>query len=48
VQENIEAAVEVAVEEAMRISVDPLPIGPGNWQSGKANGEEEMEGVADE
>jgi hypothetical protein len=47
-QENIKAAVEAAVEEAMRILVDPLPIGPGNWQGGKANGEEEMEGVANE
>ncbi len=47
-QENIEAAVEAAVEEAMRISVDPLPIGPGNGQGGEANGEEEMEGAADE
>ncbi len=40
--------VEAAVEEAMRISVDPLPIGPGNGQGGEANGEEEMEGAANE
>jgi len=30
VQEIIKAAEEVAVEEAMRISADPLPVGTGN------------------
>jgi len=29
-QDTFEAAEEAAVEEAMRISADPLPIGAGN------------------
>ena len=43
-QENIKAAVEAAVEEAMRISVDPLPIGPRDWQGCEGNGDK---GTAD-
>jgi hypothetical protein len=34
-QEIIEAA-----EEAMRISADPLPFGPRNWQGCEGNGED--------
>jgi hypothetical protein len=44
-QEMIEAAVEAAVEKAMRISADPLPVGAGNWQGCEGNGDEE--GTAD-
>ena len=44
-QEIIEAAEEAAVEEAMRISADPLPIGAGDWQGCEGNGDEE--GTAD-
>jgi hypothetical protein len=34
-----------AVEEAMRVSADPLHIGPDNWQGGEGNGPDE--GTAD-
>ena len=44
-QEIIEAAKEAAVEEAMRISADPLPVGAGDWQGCEGNGDEE--GTAD-
>ncbi len=44
-QEIIEAAEEAAVEEAMRISEDPLPVGAGDWQGCEGNGDEE--GTAD-
>ena len=44
-QEMIEAAEEAAVEEAMRISADPLPVGAGDWQGCEGNGDEE--GTAD-
>ena len=40
-QEIIKAAEEAAVEEAMRILADPLPVGPGNWQGCEGNGDEE-------
>ena len=40
-QEIIEAAEEAAVEEAMRISADPLPVGAGDWQGCEGNGDEE-------
>ena len=39
------AAEQAAVEEAMSISADPLPVGPGNWQGCEGNGDEE--GTAD-
>ena len=45
VQEMIEAMEEAAVEEAMRISADPLPVGAGNWQGCERNGDKE--GTAD-
>jgi hypothetical protein len=45
-QELIDAAEEAAVEEAMRISADPLPVGAGDdWQGCEGNGEDE--GIAD-
>ena len=44
-QEIIKAAEQAAVEEAMSISADPLPVGPGNWQGCEGNGDEE--GTAD-
>ena len=44
-QEIIEAAEEAVVEEGMRISADPLPIGAGDWQGCEGNGDEE--GTAD-
>ncbi len=37
----IEAAEEAAVEEAMRILADPLPVGAGDWQGCEGNGDEE-------
>jgi hypothetical protein len=43
-QEIFEAAEEAAVEEAMRILADPLPIGPRDWQGCEGNGDE---GTAD-
>ena len=46
-QEMIKAAKEAAVEEAMRISADPLPVGAGNWQ-GSCEGNGDEEGTADE
>jgi hypothetical protein len=41
----IEAAKEMVVEEAMRISADPLPVGAGAWQECEGNGDKE--GTAD-
>jgi hypothetical protein len=43
--EVIEAPEEAAVEEAMRISADPLPVGAGVGLGGAGNGDEE--GTAD-
>jgi hypothetical protein len=40
-----EAAEEAVIEEAMRISADPLPVGAGDWQGCEGNGDEE--GTAD-
>ena len=37
--------LEVAVEEAMRVSADPLLIGPGDWQGCEGNGPDK--GTAD-
>ncbi len=34
-----------AVEEAMRVSADPFPIGPGDWQGGEGSGPDK--GTAD-
>jgi len=43
-QEIIEAAEEAAVEEAMKVSADPLPLGPGNWQGCDGNGDDDGNG----
>ena len=41
-QEIIEAAAEeAAVKEARRISADPLPVGPGDWQGCEGSGDKE-------
>jgi hypothetical protein len=49
-QEIIKAAEEAAVEEAMKVSANPLPLGPGNWQGCDGNGDDDGngdEGTAD-
>ncbi len=43
--EIIKPAEEAVVEEAMRISADPLPVEAGNWQG--CEGNEDKEGTAD-
>jgi hypothetical protein len=42
-----EALEEAEVEEARRISADPLPVGAGNWQGFDGNGDKKERRISD-